>query len=54
MVSSSGRICDSCFTRMTKSQAGSNFFQPVLYIACRRRWLTVLCAVAAFMMLPQR
>ena len=29
-ASSNGRICESCLTRMTKSQARSNFFQPVL------------------------
>ena len=29
-ASSIGRICESCLSRMTKSHAGSNFFQPAL------------------------
>jgi hypothetical protein len=29
-ASSIGRICESCLMRMTRSQAGSNFFHPAL------------------------
>ena len=46
IVSSTGSMLPACFVRMTKSQSGSNFFQPAAYAAWRSPDVRLWCAAA--------